>query len=94
MYTCNYKLFKYFKSNLHQNKLVLIIVEKKVICNVHFKSEIKLKIQHKKINWEKNWDYSKKGVSVHVCGGSEGRIMNDHCAVTRKTKCVHLVMTL
>ena len=28
MYTCNYKLFKYFKSNLHQNKLVLINVEK------------------------------------------------------------------
>ena len=55
MYTCNYKLFKYFKSNLHQNKLVLIIVEKKVIlCNVHCKSEIKVKIQHtKKLNSEK-----------------------------------------
>ena len=24
-------------------------------------------------------------ISVHVCGGSEG---NDHCAVTRKTKCL------
>ena len=42
------KLFKYFKSNLHQNKLVLIIVEKKVICNVHFNSETKFKIQHTK----------------------------------------------
>ena len=60
MYTCNYKLFKYFKSNLHQNKLVLIIVEKKVIlCNVHFKSEIKFKIAtHKKIKFrKKSCDY-------------------------------------
>ena len=53
MYTCNYKLlFKYFKSNLHQNKLVLISVEKNVVCNVHFKSA-KIKSTQKKIKFRK-----------------------------------------
>ena len=89
MYTCNYKLFKYFKCNLHQNKLVLFWRKKVIICNVHFKSEIKFKIAtHKKLNSEKNHVIIEKmgDVSVHVCGGSEGRIVNDHCAVTRKNK--------
>ena len=63
---CIHELFKYFKSNLHQNKLVVINVEKKVICNVHFKSETKLKIQHKKNKFGKKLGLLKKG-SKYTC---------------------------